>query len=166
MIIRSFKRAREFAEFDSDTGSFSAFQKEDAEMEALQAQMQGRYEDLEDKLVVFYRKEGLLHLRVAANDYLLDDNIESQLEKHPADGLIQSSPESLRPFLSRLVGAHRKFSLSNNGTALLFLRYKSPIDSVSPFDFTMADDEDLDFLLFVHNVLSDPERRRGIWAST
>ena len=52
MIIRSFKRAREFAEFDSDTGSLSPFQKEGAEMEGQQAQMQGRYEYLEDTLVV------------------------------------------------------------------------------------------------------------------
>jgi hypothetical protein len=87
------------------------------------------------------------------------------LEKHPVDGLIQSSPQTLRPALSRLLGAYRTFSLTKKGAALLSLRYKSPIDSVSPFDFTMRDDEDFDFFLFVHNVLGDPERRRGIWAS-
>lgn len=164
MIIGSFQLAREFAEFDPATGSFESFQTERAEMEALRAQLQGRYEWLEDQLLVFYRNEGLLHLRIAQKDYCLGDDIESHLEKNFADGLIQSSPRKVRTLVSAIARGYRRFGLTKNATALVSLKYKTPIESASPFDFTpFVEDEDFDFLLFVHNVLSDPERRRNIW---
>ena len=164
MIIGSFKLAREFAEFDPETGSLSCFQRERAELEARQAQMQGRYAHLEDSTLVFYRKDELLHLRIAVSDYCLDDEIESHLEKHWVGELIQASPLQLRTAVSRLAGGYRTFSLTRNGMVLVSLKYRTPIESVSPFDFTPFEDEDFDFLLFVHNVLSDPERRHDIWA--
>ncbi len=162
-IIGSFKLAREFAEFDPETGSLKSFQKTGAELEAVQAQLQGMYGCVDDKRLVFYRKDGMLHLRVSDSDYTLDDSIESHLENNWVDRLIQESPQELRAALSRFAGGYRKFDLTRKGSALVSLKYKTPIESGSPFDFTSFEDEDFDFLLFVHNVLSDPERRRYIW---
>src|SRR5262252_6870464 len=156
MIIRSFKRAREFAEFDPETGTLSCFEKEGAAMELFQARMEGRYEWLEDKLLVFYRKDGVLHLRIARRDYPLDEKTESRLEKNWIDGVVQASPQKLRAAASRLAGSCRKFDLMKDGSVIVSLKYESPIESVSDVPFTWFETEDFDFLLFVHNVLIDP----------
>jgi len=165
MIIRCFERAREFAEFDPETGTLNCFEKEGAGMELFRGRMQGRYVWLQDKLLVFYRKDGSLHLRIAGRDYFLDGEIESRLQKNRVDGVVQAFPQKLCAAASRLAGDCRKFDLTKNGTVIVSLKYRSPIESVLPFDFTpFIEDEDFDFLLFVHNVLSDPQRRRDIWA--
>jgi hypothetical protein len=107
-----------------------------------------------------------VHLRISASDYSLDDDVESHLEKNWIAGVIQALPPKARTALAFFPGGYHKFDLTKNGTALVSLKYKTPAVPVSAFDVTpFAEDEDFDFLLFVHNVLSDPERRRDIWDS-
>lgn len=168
MLLQSFTTAREFAEFDPQTGSLNRFLKEGAEMEALQAEMQGRYESVEKDLLVFYRQDALLHLRIAANDYAINEQTESRLRTSWTDRVIRrTSPPGLQSALTRLARSYSTFELIKNGTTLVTVRYPTPASSISAADFTpFVEDEDFDFVLFVHNVLSDPSRRAHIWTGT
>jgi hypothetical protein len=104
----------------------------------------GLFEELGGELVLFFRSEGVLHLRAGSRSIDLPGYVSS---RHAAqDG-------------------RRTLTLVSGGEVVLTLSYaESELPPYLPPDLVpFTGEEDRDFGLFIHEVLSDPERRDRIW---
>jgi hypothetical protein len=165
MLLQSADNVRDFAELDQHTGKLEYFSKQGAEVERLQAEIDGRYAFVEQTLVALYREDDLFKLRLAEEVYDIDDDVESNLKRTLRYHLVRQVPNhSLQVSLSRLLLAHSTFELIRKGTVILTFKYRLPLPVSPIFDPTpFVQEEDSDFMLFVHNVISDPQRRNTIW---
>ena len=105
--------------------------------------LSGLFEELSGELVLFFRREGVLYLR--AGNRLIDvSDAGARHAEH--DG-------------------RRTLTLTNGGEVVLALSYaESELPPYIPPDLVpFTGEEDRDFGLFIHEVLSDPERRDRIW---
>ncbi len=106
--------------------------------------LSGLFEELGGELVLFFRREGILYLRTGNR---LIDVTEDVGSRHVArDG-------------------RRTLTLLRSGEAVLAISYpESELPPYVPSDVVLfTGEEDRDFGLFVHEVLSNPERRNQIW---
>ena len=106
--------------------------------------LSGLFEELGGELVLFFRSEGVLHLRAGNRSIDLTGYASS---RHAAqDG-------------------RRTLTLVEGGEVILTLSYaESELPPYIPSDLVLfTSEEDRDFGLFIHEVLSDPERRDRIW---
>jgi hypothetical protein len=81
MLLQSAERARDFARFDPVTGKMDFFSEAGAPREQLQAASNGRFAFVEGALVVFYRDDGVLKLRIGEDDYVIDAVTSSRINK-------------------------------------------------------------------------------------
>lgn len=105
--------------------------------------LSGLFEELGGELVLFFRKEGVLYLRTG--NRLID--VTDAGARHAAyDG-------------------RRTLTVTNGGEVILTLSYaESELPPYVPPDLVpFTGEADRDFGLFIHEVLSDPERRDRIW---
>lgn len=105
--------------------------------------LSGLFEDIGGIPVLLFRHEGVLYLRVGGR--LID--LAGVSSRHT----VQDEWHAL--------------TLIAGGEELMAIRYpKSELPPWFPPDLVLfTSDEDWDFGLFIHNVLANPERRRGIW---
>ncbi len=110
----------------------------------LKASIAGTFSIINEMLVSFYRVHGVLYLRIADQEFELTNDTSSALETD---------------------GNYRKFRLLKGKNVLVDLTYLLPeLEiplSIDPTPF--VEEENFDFLLFVHNVLSQPGRRDRVW---
>ena len=127
----------------------------------LQSSINGRFSFIEGALVAFYRDNGVLKLRVENEEHVIDDLTSSQLDEK------RDTLNSLIPLKLRGLGGsqNKSFSLIHDGVSVLTLAYSFSAAKIA-FDPTpFIDEEDSDFMLFIHRVLHDPERRKNIWTT-
>lgn len=105
--------------------------------------LSGLFEELGGETVLFFRREGTLYLRTGNRLIEVTDHVAS---RHAAqDG-------------------RRTLTLVRGGEVLLTLSYPESDLADLPADIVpFAEEEDRDFGLFIHDVLSDPDRRSQIW---
>jgi len=106
--------------------------------------LSGLFEELGGELVLFFRSEGVLHLRAGSRSIDLTGDVSS---RHAA------------------LDGRRTLTLVEGGEVILTLSYvESELPPYIPSDVVpFTGEEDRDFGLFIHEVLSDPERWDLIW---
>jgi len=163
MLLQSAERARDFARLDPTTGMMEFFSEDGGSREILQSTISGRFSLVEGSLVAFYRDNGVLKLKLGDIEHLIDETTSSEIEESQ-----NRFAEFIRGQFRRIAhgpsDAQRRFLLRRNGETVLTFDYRPPAPSNIPFDPTpFVEAEDFDFVLFIHNVLSDPARRKSIW---
>jgi hypothetical protein len=154
MLLQSAERARDFARLDPDTGRIDFFSQDGELREQMQAGSSGRFSFVESALVAFYRDNRVLKLRIGDEEYVIDEGTSSRIAK---------SRNRLVTWLTRS-RRRNQFLLSQNGKTVVSLKYQAPETSNIPFDPTpFIEEEDFDFMLFIHQVLNDSKRRKDIW---
>ena len=113
----------------------------------LPALIAGSFSLINEMMVSLYRTRGNLYFRIADQEFELTDEVSSRLE---------------------VGGVGRKFRLLKGENVLVELTYSTP-----EFEIPLSNDptpfveqEHFEFLLFVHNVLTDPGRRNRVWNQT
>jgi hypothetical protein len=110
----------------------------------LSSSVVGTFSIVNGLLVCLYRKLDILYFSVADNDFEIRADTSSSLES---------------------LGAHQKFRLLKGKEVLVELTQLTPHSeiplSIDPTPF--VEEEHFNFLLFVHNVLTDPGRRYRVW---
>jgi hypothetical protein len=159
MLLQSVKQSLEFAEFDPETSKLHFFRRAEYLSPNEFIRLSGLYEKVGDTLVCFYRCEGELRLRIGEREIPITDDVSSVLERSSNNLLTRlRSALTLTPMFSF-------WRLFESGKMILEFRYIAPEpEKRSPLDFTaFVDEEDEDFILFVHNVMNDLRRRNEIW---
>jgi len=109
----------------------------------LSASVAGSFSIVNEMMVSLYRVHGGLYFRVGDQVFQVTDDTTSTLETD---------------------GKNRRFRLLERENILVDLTYLTPeLEiplSIDPTPF--VEEEDFDFLLFVHNVLTQPGRRNGV----
>jgi hypothetical protein len=110
----------------------------------LKASIVGTFSVINEIMVSFYRLNGILYFRVADQKFEVTEEVISTLA---------------------ISGNNRKFRLLKGDDVVVDVTYSTPeLEiplSIDPTPF--VEEEDFDFLLFVHNVLTQPGRRNRIW---
>ncbi len=105
------------------------------------APTRGYFMQLGDKPVVLYADRGALHLRVGDR-------------AAPLSGAeVEVKGEGLRTL-----------KVVRKGEVVISLSYPNPVNPPMEFDLTMAEEEDFDLGLFVHNVSASLRRRDALLA--
>ena len=109
----------------------------------LSASVAGSFSIVNEMMVSLYRVQGGLYFRVGDQVFQVTDDTTSTLETD---------------------GKNRRFRLFEREKVLVDLTYLTPeLEiplSIDPTPF--VEEEDFDFLLFVHNVLTQPGRRNRV----
>jgi hypothetical protein len=152
MLLQSFDRARDFATLDPTTGTMELFSQDGEAREQLEASIKGLFSVVNDSFVAIYRRDGMLVLKIGDKDYMIDDTMKTRVDKsHSLAGLLRHDRR------------RNTFHLVRNGEPVVSFAYRAPVTPNRSFDFTFTGDEDFDFMLFIHHVLSDSERRNRVW---
>lgn len=143
MILESKDDFDQLAAFDPSTGTYRLLsRKQHSELTNIPAS--GSYSIVNGAMLSLYRRGGVLYLRVGDLEFKLTDDVTSTL--------IQE-------------GDNRLFQLIRSGNLLYVVRYVPPVPEVAlridPTPF--VEEEDFDFLLFVHKVLTEAGRRHRVY---
>jgi hypothetical protein len=143
MILQSKDEFDEVMELDSITGRRQILsRKRNPEITSIRPS--GGYSIVNGVLVCLYRVDSALYFRLGEEEFRITDDAASTFVRE--DG-------------------YRVFQLVENGNLLVNFRYHLPVNevplSIDPTPF--IDEEDFDFLLFVHNVLAQDERRYRVY---
>lgn len=129
--LQDFLVARKISDFDVGTGQLSATAKEAAEP----PKPRGYYTKLGEQLACLYLASGKLTLRIGDESCVLVDTKTELL----GDGL-------------------RTLRVKKGEQAVMRVSYPNPVNPPMELDFSIAEEEDFDFGLFVHNVVSSEDR--------
>ncbi len=142
LLIRCANSSSELAEFEPQTGKITVCSGEQLASPAPRP-VRGSFARLDDHMVVLYRYEGQLHLRIDASDIELTQDTRAEFTK----------------------GSRNRLRVVRAGLVLFALSYKPrrlqpPLDAdMTPF----VEEEDFDFGLFVYNVLNEQKRRERVY---
>jgi hypothetical protein len=143
MILQSNERFDEVAEYDPLTGNYR-FLSKSRNREMLPVRIAGSYSCLGDTIVSLYRKDEDLFLRIGNREFEITPDVYSSLTQE---------------------GDYQIFRLLNKQDVIAFFSY-TPRFTEIPADLDptpFIDDEDFDFLLFVHHVLTEEGRRERVY---
>lgn len=143
MILQSNDRFDEIAQFDPVTGNYQLLSKK-ANHELVNAPISGSYSIVGQILLALYRKNGDLYVWIDTKAFPISDTVSS--------ALIQE-------------GDQRVFRLLDNERLIATFRYLPSVSEV-PMELdptSFVEEEDFDFVLFIHNVLTDPGRRERVY---
>ncbi|HKZ78760.1 MAG TPA: hypothetical protein VJ124_10690 [Pyrinomonadaceae bacterium] len=143
MILQSQDDFDKVAELDRNTGEYRFLSKK-KHPEIAAIPMSGGCSVVNGTMVCLYRTEGVLYLRVGAQEFKLTDDVTAKIAREDK---------------------YRVFELLRNGNLLVNFKYASasfevPLE-LDPTPF--IEDEDFDFFLFVHNVLKQTGRRQRVY---
>ena len=143
MILQSKDEFDEVMELDPITGRQQILSRK-ARPEITSIRPSGGYSIVNGVVVCLYRVDSALYFRLGEEEFKITDDASSILVRE---------------------NGHRLFQLIENGNLLVNFRYRCPANevplSIDPTPF--IDEEDFDFLLFVHNVLAQDERRHRVY---
>jgi hypothetical protein len=144
MILESKDEFDQLAELDPITGSYRLLSRR-LHPELKTTPPSGGYSIVNDTMLALYRKDGVLYFRAGELEFKLTDDVSSKLTRE---------------------GNNRVFQLHQDRNLLVDLRYSLPEPDIpltidpSPF----IEEEDFDFFLFVHNVLTQTDRRLRVYS--
>ncbi len=142
MILESKDHFDQLAELDPDTGTYRFLSRKE-QPELATTQSCGGYSLIDGTMVSLYRVDGVLYFRVGDQNFKLTDDVTSKLTRE----------------VNKQV-----FWLLEGGPLFKFEYVPTDQDiplSMDPTPF--VEEEDFDFLLFVHNVLAEPGRRHRVY---
>jgi hypothetical protein len=142
MHIHSRDRFADVASYDPVTGALDEHKRAVCEHDGPDHIPEGHYARLAGTLVVFYRLNGSLWLRMG-------------------DTVTNLNPSSTEVRWDKQ-GAVSRLTLFSDGGVIATLQYE-PRFSSTPYDFGMEEPGDFDFGLFISNVLADPAWRGRIY---
>lgn len=152
MIIHSFDRFGEIADFDPVTGTLTPGISNADDLGEIHSPVVGHYAFLAGNLVVLYRMLGVLTLRIGQTVVALDDAVSVLYRR--SEGMCEITA-------STAISA----STRSDDAPPVHIEYPAPHTIVSleddPTPFVEA--EDFDFGLFVSNVFNNPKRRSAIY---
>lgn len=144
MILESKDDFDQLAELDPNTGTYQLLSRK-RHPELTTTPSSGGYSIVNGTMLSLYRKDGPLHLRFGDREFELTDDVTSTLTRE---------------------NDSRVFQLVQDGNSLVVFRYAPPVldvpMSADPTPF--IEEEDFDFLLFVHKVLTDTGRRNRVYS--
>jgi len=143
MILQSNDKFDEVAEIDPLDGSYRFFSKK-INPELSGAPISGTYSFVDQTFLALYRKNGTLLLRIGNREFELTSDVSSTLT-HEA--------------------GYRIFRLFDKQDLIAAFKYFPPVNEIpAELDPTaFLEEEDFDFLLFVHHVLTDKDRRGRVY---
>jgi len=137
VVLQSNDKFNEFGEFDPETGSLTIRPKNDS---PVKGGVSGWYGTIGDSVAFLFHLDHRLHFAYRDQRFSLQDDAQARVEGGQTA---------------------RRFTLEQGGKTLICIDYEIPPPVVPPeLDFTDTRPEDFDFLLFVRNVLKNPERRK------
>ena len=141
MILASNDDFDQLAELDPNSGTYRLLsRKEHPELTS----MSGGFSMIEGTMLSLHRRDDVLFFRVGEREFELTDDVTSTLTQEDTD---------------------RVFQLIRNGKSLVSFKYRPPAPEVplniDPTPF--VEEEDFDFFLFVHEVLSTSGRRHRVY---
>lgn len=108
--------------------------------------IRGNFANIGKHCVMFYRVDGKLWLKVDSEGFVVDDSMKSTLTKDEN---------------------RRVFSIEKDGKTLLEFKYREEdcawLPPIFNKDMEWLTEERREFCLFIHNILSDPEKRKTIY---
>jgi hypothetical protein len=138
MLLQSFDNFSQVAFFDPHSGVLT---NRDVAESLEEFKPCGHYTTIEGKAMALYVSEGLLHLYINGAVFALTEDVKAEL--------VRSAGQSMFLLMCELEPVMR------------ILYQPEIIDPPLVYDPTpFAEEEDHDFLLFVHNVINVPERRQ------
>ena len=143
MILQSKDKFDEIADLNLDTGD-AMFLSKASHPNLSSERPEGAYSIVDGTMCSLYRtKDGSLYLRVGEKQFKVVDQIRSTLIQFPNKNV---------------------FKLFDADNLLLEFIYPTPLPDISQDDDLTAfiEREDFDFLLFLHNILSDAGRRQRV----
>lgn len=143
IILQSQDDFDRVTELDRQTGKYRILSKK-THPEISATPMSGGCSIVNGVLVCLYRTKEKLYFRLDEREFELMDDVTSTISNE---------------------GSCRVFKLIRNGNLLINFKYPVPTSEVplqlDPTPF--IEDEDFDFLLFVHNVLEQTGRRQRVY---
>lgn len=145
MLVQSNDSFIRVGEFDPRNGTLVEFDRENASPELLASPLEGHFSILSGKRVVFFRSEDRLWLSIEDEVWDMTDGHEVEWETLGGSSLLRIRQ-----------GKDDAFEV----------RYEPGPETGPPLDddpTPFVAQEDWDFGLFIHNVLSNPQRSAGIY---
>ena len=143
MILQSNDRFDEIAQFDPVTGNYRLLSKK-ANRELVTGPISGGYSLVGQALLALYRKNEDLFVWIDNREFLVSDTVSSALIEE---------------------GDQKIFRLLDNERPIATFKYSPPVSEIprglDPTPF--VEEEDFDFGLFLHNVLTEPGRRKRVY---
>lgn len=143
MILQSNDRFDEMAQFDPATGNYRLLSRK-ANRELVAGPITGSYSLVGQTLLALYRQNGDLFVWIGDRTFPVADTVSSTLT---------------------VEGAQKVFRLLDNERLIAILKYSPPVRDVpielDPTPF--VEEEDFDFVLFLHHVLTEPGRRKRVY---
>ena len=145
MILQSNDRFDELVEFDRDSGSYELLSSEE-NPKLSGVRIAGSYSRFGQTMVSLYRANGNLFLRIGDQEFEITADVYSTIEED---------------------AGQRIFRLFHKEALSIAFKYSTPVTEVptqsDPTPF--VEEEHFDFLLFVHHVLVQPDRRDRVYHS-
>lgn len=143
LLLQSHDKYDELALFDPITG-YLALHSKGATPVLSSLPPRGHFSKVDHHMVILYRDDDSLHLRVDKSDVVLDQRCTASL----------------------LRGDRQVLTIQRDGNTILSLDYARPaIDPPLDMDPTWTEEQDFDFGLFVYNVLKNADRRARIYTA-
>lgn len=143
MILESKDEFDQLAELDPNTGAYELLSRK-LHPELTTTPPSGGYSVVDGTMLSLYRRDGVLYFRAGDREINLANDVISTLTREDNN---------------------RVFQLIQDGNSLLIFRYLPPDHEIA-FDIDptpFVEEEDFDFLLFVHKVLTEPGRRYRVY---
>lgn len=137
MLLQSFDQFDLLVELTDAAGRSPVFSQKREPDRAMQ-QTCGQFCFVENHFVAFYSREAALHFQLESAVWRLSTSAKTRLWTRDEQ---------------------RIFSLEDAGQSLIEVAHSAPIFEIAPYDFTQIEAEDFDFLLWVHHVVTSPERQ-------
>jgi len=143
MILESKDDFDQLTELDPNTGAYRLLSRK-LQPELTTTRPSGGYSMVNGTMLSLYRRDGVLYFRAGDREFKLADDVISTLTREDNN---------------------RVFQLIQDGNSLVIFRYLPPVHevalSIDPTPF--VEEEDFDFLLFVHKVLAETGRRHRVY---
>lgn len=142
LLLQSQDNFGDFLTYDTGSHEQTYVHRDDDELEDVRPD--GLFAEVEETLLMFYRQDGDLFFQVEQERININNTVFSILDRGKTDTL---------------------FILMQGDHVLLRFTYDhNALDGLIAGDDTaFADEEDFDFCLLVHNVISDEGRRKRIF---
>ena len=144
MILQCQDEVDKLVDLNPDTGAYR-FLSRKQHPELPSTWPSGAFSILNDTMLMLYRKDGVLYFRTGDRTVELADDITSSLTKE---------------------NSRRVFQLIKNGKPEICVTYLPAVHDVplSADPTPFIEEEDFDFLLFVHNILTTTGRRNRVYS--
>ena len=149
IFLQNYKEFQTFCGYDEKNGEVEYYLKNE-HPELNKQPKTGVFSEIDGKTVLFFRRNGILQLTIEKDVFSIDDDMRANWELKK--NCEHNSPTAV-------------FSLYQEEKKLKAIEYTPFLSRniIPEDDSAFVDEEDYDFLIFIHNVLNDRKRRSSIY---